>query len=196
MDQPHKDADAVLQAPAGVARRRRRSPAMTSLTCAFCGVVLPPSRPIITRRNKRKYCSDLCVAKDEQRAFAAGIAGRDARRIERAAYSELMVCADLLRRGFHVYRSVSSTSGCDLVAIHEDRVIRVEVKTAVRRKSGELKGLLRDGQPSKHDVLALVAYDGEIQYVPEVGRVLPEHAEFRTESHATGRLGSHTGNSL
>jgi hypothetical protein len=46
------------------------------------------------------------------------------------AACELIVCADLLRRGFSVYRNVSPAGVTDLVALKDGRVLRVQVKSS------------------------------------------------------------------
>ena len=49
----------------------------------------------------------------------------------KGAFGELIVSADLLKQGFHVFRSVSPNCPCDLVAMDElGRVSRVEVKSS------------------------------------------------------------------
>ena len=72
------------------------------------------------------------------------------------AVSELLVCTDLLKQGFDVFRSVSSNAACDLIAANNDgRLCRVEVKSAVTRK-GVTRFKRHRLDSSKHDVLALV----------------------------------------
>lgn len=48
------------------------------------------------------------------------------------ALSELRVAADLLRRGFYVFRAVSPTGPCDLIFIY-DKPFTVEVRTGRTR---------------------------------------------------------------
>jgi hypothetical protein len=49
------------------------------------------------------------------------------------AISELAVCADLLSKGYDVFRSVSPGAQCDLIAQKDGNLIRVEVKTNARK---------------------------------------------------------------
>lgn len=73
------------------------------------------------------------------------------------AVCELQVCADLLKAGFDVFRSVSPHAKCDLIALYGGKVFRVEVRAA------------RKGICSTHgdyECLAAVNPDGEITYKP------------------------------
>lgn len=85
------------------------------------------------------------------------------------AAAELWVCADLLRQGYDVFRSVASNAACDLIVSTQDgRLCRVEVKSAISRRGGvEFKRHRFD--KSKHDVLALVFLrENRMLYTPSV----------------------------
>lgn len=57
----------------------------------------------------------------------------------RGTIAQLVVEADLLSRGFEVYRAVNPGSSCDLLAlIHGTKTIRIEVKSCKRDASGLL----------------------------------------------------------
>lgn len=56
------------------------------------------------------------------------------------ALSELHVVNDLLIRGFYVFRAVSPSCVCDLVAVHKSgECFRVEVKTGTTDASGKIR---------------------------------------------------------
>ena len=56
----------------------------------------------------------------------------------KGAIQELRVAADLLRRGYHVFRSVSPSAHCDLVILGKDKTLkRVEVRSAVKNLAGK-----------------------------------------------------------
>lgn len=83
------------------------------------------------------------------------------------AAGELLVSADLLRQGFDVFRSVASNAGCDLIAIMDKRLCRIEVKCAVIDKHGRVRFKRLGFDAAKHDVLALVFLkDCRIEYRP------------------------------
>src|SRR5262249_23930273 len=64
-----------------------------------------------------------------------------------------MVCADLLSKGFDVYRSVSPNSCCDVIACAAGRLLRIEVKsspTYALRDGVDLTAWLQDGSVRYH----------------------------------------------
>ena len=83
------------------------------------------------------------------------------------AISEMIICADLLRRGFSVFRSVSPACECDILILLNGKFARVEVKTAYLLPSGKAMYTLTKGQDEKHDILALVFHaDNRVEYRP------------------------------
>jgi hypothetical protein len=75
--------------------------------------------------------------------------------------NELRICADLLDKGFEVFRNVAAT-GVDLIAYKDGRATRIEVKTTTVRTNGDLHvPNLRPEQPC--EVLAIV-YNGQVRY--------------------------------
>jgi hypothetical protein len=83
------------------------------------------------------------------------------------AASELMVCANLLSRGWYVFRSVSPTAPCDLVAMKYGSLIRVEVKTGQQTNYGKVVPRSKKGLAVTFDVLAVV-YEGVVTYTPSL----------------------------
>lgn len=88
------------------------------------------------------------------------------------AINELFVANDLLIRGFSVFRSLSPSCFCDLIAVHKSgEVFRVEVKTA----SVDTSGKIRHSKTSndRFDWLAAVVGNpndgGKIYYVSKEG---------------------------
>src|SRR5579872_6612397 len=63
------------------------------------------------------------------------------------AASELIASADLLLRGFDVFRAVAAACPCDLVAMKDGALIRIEVKSGLQKPPPD---------ESKLDVLANV----------------------------------------
>lgn len=84
------------------------------------------------------------------------------------AISEMVVCADLLKMGFSVFRSISAACDCDIIAMKDGRIIRVEVKTAYKLPSGSILCPKKKSQAGKHDVLAMVFLrENSITYKPD-----------------------------
>lgn len=67
--------------------------------------------------------------------------------------SELKVGHDLCQRGYEIFFGFGHNS-CDIVALKDGTVLRVEVKTAYIRDGKVAKAYIAD--PTKHDVLAVV----------------------------------------
>lgn len=83
-----------------------------------------------------------------------------------AGTSELIVCADLLRRGIPVYRAMTAVSLADMVGDFEGELKRIEVKTVQRDKHGRMKCGIDAHKRDRFDILAMVTNDAEIVYVP------------------------------
>lgn len=82
------------------------------------------------------------------------------------AACELLVSADLLRRGWDVYRAVASNCDSDLIILKGRTCARIEVKSAVIDKRGRVRHKPLD--KNKHEILALVFLrDFRIEYTPE-----------------------------
>ena len=81
------------------------------------------------------------------------------------ARHELLVCADLMHRGFAVFRGVSPDCPCDLVVLQNGRVRRVEVTTGSRLATGEIHHPKRAA--GRWDVLAVVVSgESTVTYMP------------------------------
>lgn len=113
-----------------------------------------------------RYCSATCALKAEQDKLPKTKSTLNTG--QRGAVSELYVCADLILKGFSVFRSVSQTCPCDLVAMSGDKLYRVEVKTVAWVKG--LTSVPTGHANNKHlfDIYAAVDDDGNIVYVPDV----------------------------
>jgi hypothetical protein len=124
--------------------------------CAYCGGALPVER---RRGRGRKFCNDDCraAALDPPRLvnLAPGEVG---------AVAELLVSADLLARGYEVFRAVSQNCSCDLVIHRAGRLWRVEVKTGQNRPGAAVYA--PRGNPNHYNLLAVVIWPGAIIYTP------------------------------
>lgn len=114
------------------------------------------------RDGRQRYCSAECRRTAYLGAplptLSSGTVG---------AIQELRVCVDLMARGFHVFRAMSPSCPCDLVAWDpEGRVLRIEVKTAWRHPTS---GALHRGTVDRNrfDVVCYVTVDALI-YEPDI----------------------------
>lgn len=73
--------------------------------------------------------------------------------LSRGAVCELLTAAELMKRGFDVYRNMNPTGSCDLVIWSRTTALRVEVKRGMIRNGEPVCGVKRNGQ---FDILALV----------------------------------------
>jgi len=135
------------------------------LVCGECG------EKFTWRRNK-KYCCAKCMRAANASRLAA-VPGHGLSPATLGAAHELVVCVDLMRKGFSVYRSVSPSAPFDLVAARGVDLKRVEVTTgSIYYNDAEERATFRTyhnkhGQEHKYDILAIVTHDGAITYSPQ-----------------------------
>lgn len=125
-------------------------------TCKVC------TKEFTTRASRVFYCSEQCSLKAAANRVGKPSSAEGVCTGSLGSAHELLVCADLLKRGWEVFRSVSSHASVDLIA-HKNGVLkRVEVTTGSRKVDGGISHPTKD--PARHDVLAIVLYSGEIVY--------------------------------
>jgi len=83
-----------------------------------------------------------------------------------------MVSADLLKRGFPVFRALSPSCICDLIIIVKSKLLRVEVTSGNRKHNSDLLYPRKDF--SRFDLLAIVEKDGRITYMPDLVELTEE----------------------
>lgn len=160
--------------------------------CDVCGKWFTP----ITHSHAR--CGSACRAELAKRRLQANPFESVTSSSAMGAASELLVCADLLRRGWEVYRSVSPTASCDLFIFSNGVQKRVEVKTAsllIKPAPDGRMFSLPGLDFSKFDVLAVVTYDGVIHYDPKPGVWRGSTVQAVSWEPARGRKGA-SGRSL
>lgn len=84
---------------------------------------------------------------------------------DQGTIGELLVSADLLARGYAVFRAMSPACPCDLIAMRSSEVTRVEVRTGSVSTAGTLSTSLQPKDDGRFDVLA-VAVAGQVGYLP------------------------------
>ena len=136
--------------------------------CQRCGQLIPDRR----RRLRACVCSLTCqkasvraeyhVLNPRNRTLSPGTAG---------ALAELAVATDLMAKGYEVFRALSPSCSCDLVVLAGDRIVRVEVKTGYRLKTGKLSCSTKN-TAERHDVLAVhVPHEQSIEYRPGIDEI-------------------------
>jgi len=139
--------------------------AMDNSNCRQCGDALSEQQ----KRRHSKYCSLECRRSGAARLYreanpsstrTLGIAPSTI-----GAIGELLVSADLLKRGYNVFRSLSASADCDLVILTCRKLYRIEVTTGCKTRGGKLMYPEHDGH--KYDILAVVVGNG-ITYFGEL----------------------------
>lgn len=127
--------------------------------CEGCGNVL-----VLTKHAwNKKFCSTDCYklkvgAKSPFNGISTGTVG---------AIAELVVSADLMKRGYEVYRALSQSSSCDLLALKNGILTKIEVKTGYT--NGATGSLSFPKGKMRADIFAVVDHrNGTITYIPEI----------------------------
>lgn len=135
--------------------------------CRRCSAQIPEAR----LRKRAIFCTAKCRREQDRANWEAINPGR--RSIPTAsvgAISELLVGADLLRRGYEVFRALSASCSCDLAILRGGKLTRIEVRTGVAGKNGKVYFSWRQSDNGRHDVLAIVT-NGVIDYRPSLDEV-------------------------
>lgn len=121
---------------------------MYAKVCKFCGKTFILRK---VRANQREFCNSRCSS----RAY------NKYRKVDKFAptstvgtVSELLTCAYLLKMGYSVFRSVSPSCSCDLIAIRDAEMLRVEVTTGYQRTDGKIQHC-KAKQVKKFDLLCV-----------------------------------------
>lgn len=92
------------------------------LICEWCGKEFESGQP--SKKTCSGKCGGLRLAKLTGRLVNDKISTSSV-----GAMSELFVCGELLKKGYHVFRSLSPSCFCDLVAIKNGETMCIEVRT-------------------------------------------------------------------
>lgn len=132
-------------------------------TCIQC------NQPYQATTSYQKYCSQGCMHDYHNHTWrginktnphiSSGTTG---------AISELLVAADLMRKGYNVFRALSQSCPCDLVILKDKQLWRVEVTTGYRSASGKLQHVHKPNiNGARYDIVAYaVRASDEIVYDP------------------------------
>lgn len=129
----------------------------------------------VSRQRISKLCQELGIKMpDGRRGRPLGLPKRSAelnhfgheRQRHNPAFiggaCELVVAADLLKRGIPTYRSLTPSAAFDLVADYEGQLFRIEVRAAKKKD----EQVVFSRPEKRYDVLALVTPDAQVIYRP------------------------------
>jgi endogenous inhibitor of DNA gyrase (YacG/DUF329 family) len=97
-----------------------------TFTCIMCQAQKTSQNP------HTKFCSNECRNKRESIAQGRYTTDKTVSPASTGAMSELIVSADLLRKGYAVFRAVSPSCYCDIIAIKKDVIWHIEVRTGYK----------------------------------------------------------------
>lgn len=123
---------------------------LKAFTCEFC------QKPFKNVHPASKFCTRRCKQafyREPKSKRGKGATG---------AMNELFVCADLMDKGYQVFRAQSPDASCDLLVMDGKKIWRVEVTTGRYLKQGIYYPGHKD--KSKYDWLAIVLSDHKIIY--------------------------------
>ena len=133
--------------------------------CLECGRLISPSRSHYCRI---KYCSKQCKAKYYVKDIGNVKIVDDHTQMGR--YSELLVCCDLIKKGWFIFLNTSPSSPFDIVAYKNKYLLKVEVKTGFINSA---TGTLTYAQPRNKEYQALAVYvknNDKVQYLDISGK--------------------------
>lgn len=128
-------------------------------SCLVCG------RPIGNRQVR--YCSGACRMHKQKTIREASKKYAYPKQVCAAtigAYHELIVAADLMRRGYGVFRAMSSACPCDLAILYLGRLFRIEVTTGHSYGGSIIIPPHKVKDKHKYDILAVVESKGEDEF--------------------------------
>ncbi len=130
------------------------------LLCENCNKIIPNPHTF------RKYCNEQCqkeFIKKKHEKFESTTKELGTTKV--GAIQEMLVCADLIKKGYDVFRAICSSCPCDIIILKNNQLLRVEVTTGyITSANGYVKIPTKDY--SKFDILAIVLGNSEIIYDP------------------------------
>src|SRR5260370_36493465 len=104
---------------------------MPQKDCLVC------ERPYQQFNLHQRYCSDRC-SKKAAIDRSGRISTLDLPPATVGTVAELIVSGDLLKKGYAVFRALSASCFCDVIAIKEKAFLRVEIRTGYMSDKGTI----------------------------------------------------------
>lgn len=109
-----------------------------------------------TNRAWQVYCSNKCAKEFYLQECRTETDAPLSHRSNFGAAVELLISSDLLFRGFEVFRALSPTCSCDLIAMKDHNIVRIEVRSAKEAKSGSINFATQRLSKDRSDIIAIV----------------------------------------
>lgn len=149
-------------------------------SCALCG------KEFLSRNPQHKYCCARCQSTENRIRYYRNNGNIQTFPKELSssigAACELIVCADLLSKGYHVFRSMSPTAPYDLVVTMKEKTIRVEVKKHPIGKVGSFVKHTLVRKPETDIVALMDSRDNSVTYFDRSGNVVSMSLEASISS--------------
>lgn len=135
---------------------------MEELICKRCGNSFFPKR----KNGNVDFCSFECkrLARHDEYALNSNIPNRSSSATTGAIH-ELLVCIDLMRRGYNVFRAQSPSCPCDVIALLNGCIYKVEVTTGQLNFNNNGISYPRKSDRYDYDIMAVVFHNGKILYL-------------------------------
>ena len=149
------------------------------MKCQYCNKQIP--REEVGRNTK--YCSARC---SHAASLARYLTGRNTHKKDDVATAttgaihELLICVDLMWRGYHVFRAQSPCCPCDVIAMIDGDTYKVEVTTGKKTMDGRCS-YPRKNERYDFDILAVVFRDGDIAYFLNTPGIAPPNIPCNKE---------------
>ena len=102
-------------------------------TCQEC------SAEFETQKKQKLYCNPKCSSRAYNRKHGLNSTPfKDCSTGTVGAIQELRVSVDLLSRGFEVFRALSPSCSCDILAMKDGKLYPIEVRTGYQTPTGKL----------------------------------------------------------
>lgn len=124
-------------------------------------------KQFFTRQGRARFCSNTCRKEVAAKRFRDRNPAPTVSSGTRGAIGELIVCADLLNKGYEVFRSVSPSCSCDLAVLKDGKLLRIEVRTGHWTLGGKLTYSKSPKDLERSDVFAVIVGD-QIYYIPDL----------------------------
>lgn len=134
------------------------------MICSNCSSEVPDKR--IRKNQLHHYCNKKCKQEYYTKHNKSKYYQFSRSPSTTGAIYELMVCTELLKLGYDVFRSMSPNASCDLIINKNNILLKVEVTTGYQKVNNDLWHLPKNN--NLYDILAVVTLTGII-YLDKTG---------------------------
>jgi len=128
--------------------------------CVVCGKEYPASKTY------QKYCGKSCARSNHSKHSLTSVVKSEGVRLSTGtigAITELVVSADLMKKGYEVFRALSPSCSCDVLALKDGLITKFEIRTGTYT----VNNILSYGKANvRADKIAVATYsDNAVHYI-------------------------------